>query len=811
MIPPLVTLADVDPRGPIVSIVQGKTMHAFVAPGHVEVKDFSFSPGSLPERPGKAGWVWLSSEKFPGARPVVAHFRKEVDLPEAPSAARVWFTADAHARIYVNGHLAARGPDDGGQDYPGQQTGKWFVNFRDLTPFFHKGTNILSAEVFTAEAMEGRTNTTGRGGLLLEAELQMRSGKTVCVGTDSSWHGVAGGEWKFSEWKPNGANQAIRSLQFDAATEAVGWRSAGFDASSWPQCESIPSIWPILVPSEIPPRLEAVYPALGVERPSEQVVLKGQKITFNGDGSCAVRFDRVLSGFIGIKLRGKAGTLLAIQANEPNAPGYNRMATVLLRDGVQTLELPFYDSFSVINLVASHVSAPLDVMDVRAHFVAQPVTYRGAFSCSDEKLNRIWQTSRWLTEICQQTHHLDSPDHQEPICDPGDYLIISLNNYYAFGQPYLARQDLRKYAWLLQATHFRPFHTSYALLWLQMLMEYASYTGDTSLVTELSPIVHDLLDQFASYRGKNELLSEAPDYMFMDWVTIGGFATHHPPAVIGQGYMTAFYYHALEDGIRVAQLSHDTARAAKYEQLRGEIREAYNRELWDEKAGLYRDGKPFVTSVKPSQWLPADTDIETHSTQNNTLAVLYDLAPLSQQASIMRRLLSGDLNTQPYFMHFVFDALTHSGLFNEFGTPQMRRWKIQPDTQSFLEMWDRGDYSHAWQCTPLFQMSARVLGVTPLSPGFNSISIQPQVCDLTWAKGDVPTPRGNVQVSWERSSNQFRMSVHVPQGCTAEVQVPLLGPGAKLMFDGRQILVADSKDFVAVHVSSGAHTAVLSF
>ena len=26
-------------------------------------------------------------------------------------------------------------------------------------------------------------------------------------------------------------------------------------------------------------------------------------------------------------------------------------------------------------------------------------------------------------QICLQTHHLDSPNHQEPISDPGDYVI----------------------------------------------------------------------------------------------------------------------------------------------------------------------------------------------------------------------------------------------------------------------------------------------------------------------------------------------------------------------------------------------------
>ena len=134
-------------------------------------------------------------------------------------------------------------------------------------------------------------------------------------------------------------------------------------------------------------------------------------------------------------------------------------------------------------------------------------------------LNRIWKVSRWAVQICLQTHHLDSPNHQEPISDPGDYVIESMVNHYAFAQPWLARQDVRKFAWLLKDENYHNFHTSYSIGWLQMLMDYYDYTGDQSLVVEMAPYVHELLDTYASWRGTNGIISEAPNYMFMDWVT----------------------------------------------------------------------------------------------------------------------------------------------------------------------------------------------------------------------------------------------------------------------------------------------------
>jgi hypothetical protein len=309
-----------------------------------------------------------------------------------------------------------------------------------------------------------------------------------------------------------------------------------------------------------------------------------------------------------------------------------------------------------------------------------------------------------------------------------------------------------------------------------------------------------LLDTYTSWRGTNGLISEAPNYMFMDWVNIGGFACHHPPAVIGQGYLTAFYYHGLEMAARVAALTGDTARVEKYSQLRQETAAAFNRELWVADKGLYRDGKPFQTSVEPYKWLPADKDIETFSPHVNLLAVLYDLAPKERQPDIVEKVLAEKpLNTQPWFMHWVFQAIDHAGLFNQYGTEQLRRWQIVPETQSFHEMWSGGDLSHGWCSTPLVQMSARVLGVTPLTPGFETISIRPELCDLTWAKGRVPTPHGDVAVSWILDNGKLKLDVTVPAETEAEVTLPVS------RFEQPGITMDGKKADAIVHVASGQH------
>ena len=148
-------------------------------------------------------------------------------------------------------------------------------------------------------------------------------------------------------------------------------------------------------------------------------------------------------------------------------------------------------------------------------------------------------------------------------------------------------------------------------------------------------------------------------------------------------------------------------------------------------------------------------EIETFSPHVNLLAVLYDLAPKSQQAAIVEKVLAEKpLNTQPWFMHWVFQAIDHAGLFDQYGTQQMRRWKIVKDTQSFHEMWNGGDLSHGWCSTPLVQMSQRVLGVTPTSPGFKTLAVRPRALRSGLGKrqrADAPRGRGRVVEVGRRS------------------------------------------------------------
>ena len=725
----------------------------------------------------KAQWIGSTDKGLPDSSATC--LRKEITLDQTPKKVTAWISGDNYL-LYVNGIPAGRGSADQGRDFVGAASGRRFYETRDLTPFFHQGKNTVAVELL------------GSNKLLLELLMAYPDLKKVTFVTDETWRGVS------SRYllKKNPAEEDLKVLGvkprplpfFDAEAEPQGWLQAGYDDSNWPFCRVTEAPKEQLVMSELPPLMEVRYPYFEIMNVQGNVTVPhepltpGHPIVVKGDGQFSVHFDKIMSGRCGIKVNGAKGARILLLSNETSAIGGSRAYQIALRDGVQTFESRDYYALGTVTVVVRDATTPVEILDVTADFLSQPVEYRGSFSCSDEELNKLYKSARWSTQICMITHHLDSPQHQEPISDYGDYLIADLVNYYTMGSnPWLAKQDLRKWAWVMENANYKTFHTSYMFYWLQSLLNYYDYTGDRSVIDELAPNVHAVIDQFSSYIGKNGIISEAPNYMFMDWVNVHDdrnpkvtFACHHPPAVIGQGYMTALFYQALGDAIRISQINCDQVQAEKYEKLRKQVGEAFEKELWNSDRGLYRDGKPFVTTVSTNKWMPADVQMESFSVQNNALATLAGIVPQDRRSLVMEATMTNtNWDVTPYFMHFVFNALDQADLFGKYGVQKMHEYKVIPETQTVREMGpEKGDYSHGWIATPAYQMPSKILGVRPTSPSFSSVLIKPEICGLSWAKGSVPTPHGNVDVSWKVEGNKFTLDVTIPPGTTARIEVP---------------------------------------
>lgn len=88
-----------------------------------------------------------------------------------------------------------------------------------------------------------------------------------------------------------------------------------------------------------------------------------------------------------------------------------------------------------------------------------------------------------------------------------------------------------------------------------------------------------------------------------------------------------------------------------------------------------------------------------------------------------------------------------------------------------------------------------VLGIDVAGQGFAQISVHPRVPrhpKLTRASGSVQTPRGAVEVAWERKNKTFTMDLTVPPGMTAIANMPT-SDAKKLTENGQKVIAKDSK------------------
>ena len=79
---------------------------------------------------------------------------------------------------------------------------------------------------------------------------------------------------------------------------------------------------------------------------------------------------------------------------------------------------------------------------------------------------------------------------------------------------------------------------------------------------------------------------------------------------------------------------------------------------------------------------------------------------------------------------------------------------------------------HAWSCAVNDYFATTVLGVRLGFEGADevaTIQVRPCTATLTWARGVVPHPRGDVAVEWRREGGRLHVSVRAPAGVPVEV------------------------------------------
>jgi len=198
-----------------------------------------------------------------------------------------------------------------------------------------------------------------------------------------------------------------------------------------------------------------------------------------------------------------------------------------------------------------------------------------------------------------------------------------------------------------------------------------------------------------------------------------------------------------------------------------------------------------------THYLQDDGRILSDATTVYTLAIVFGILSEQEQAMAGERLAelveaSGyRISTGFAGTPFITDALTQTGHLEDayrlLLQTECPSW-LYPVTMGATTVWERWDsmlpdgtinpgemtsFNHYALGAVADWMHRVVGGLSPLSPGYESVLIAPQPGGgLTWAETSLDTVHGHVAVRWELVDGELRVRATVPEGVTAVVRLP---------------------------------------
>ncbi|MBQ9372779.1 MAG: hypothetical protein IJU03_11360 [Thermoguttaceae bacterium] len=399
----------------------------------------------------------------------------------------------------------------------------------------------------------------------------------------------------------------------------------------------------------------------------------------------------------------------------------------------------------------------------RAIFIYRDLPRVGRFKSSDERLNKVWDVSARTMLLTMQQYVFEGAKRDRLVWY-GDFTPQTMTALRVYGDSKVLRDTLGYYAretWSLpQWMNGMP---NYSLWWLITIGDLYRHTGDPELVKEQWDYVTGLVKQLLPYIGEDGKAGFPNP--FLDWPT----NDNRPALDAGTHAMFALGFDRVAEMARVVgdkdMEALATKTAAKVRQYKpsnvGNKQAAALLEL----AGIEKDGESNVAVV-------AKNGPEGFSTfYGYYMLEALSLGGENQVALDVAREYWGamiDVGATTFWEDFDLKWLENAGRIDE-ATPEGLE-SLHGDRGAYCYIGLRHSLCHGWASGPAAWMSAHILGVTPVEPGFKKARVQPFLGDLEWVEGAVPTPYGPISVRCDKQENgSIEIKVDAPKEIELEI------------------------------------------
>jgi hypothetical protein len=773
-------------------------------------------PDSHKPLPEEYIWTRLAAgEKAPSKDNIAPHyFRKDFDLAAVPRQATLYIAGPRSAKIWLNGALLADFTSDLNSPLG------MHVFAVSVASALHPGANNLAIEAVRGKGVMSFPNTEAvrqlTAGLVLVAKIVPAPEGVPAsdlLHTDGSWKSstVANAGWNQPDagiegWQPvqslGGIESNIEFLQWNADAGLYAW--PGYEGTS-----SFLAHMPVPVARVLASyRGDGALVGLDSLPKGGELHLTTPTSQWSEDHapSMLLDFGRELTGRVVVESDSAAPIVVSVQTGESEP---ETMKSPLL--GVIQLQIPPEGSghtpksaFRYARIRILSGGNDVRIRSIHVDHIYYPVQYQGSFQSSDPLLNRIWETGAYTAHLCMQDDIWDAPKRDRGRW-MGDLDVSGRVIEDVFGDSMLIEDTLDR---LLGPADAPMGHVDgipgYSTFWFTGAANLYRHTGDRDFLRRTHDRMLQLLQVIDSeFDDHNLFANKGRKWLFVDWSAgLSGDSSETRRATTLQalqGYREAVYL-LTEEG--------DQTNARKY-QTKADAIEASSRKLLLNSA----------TDTFGPRW------------QTNATAVLSGAATPEQYDSIWRNVLSQVGHPAPegmmyppitpYYGDFVLRAMAQmnrredalqwirsywGGMMKEGATSLWESYDPswpKKDFHASLEGDDQTGYylslAHGWSAGPTSWLSEEVLGVQPTAAGFRHVTIRPDLLDLQWIEGSVPTPTGVIKVAAHQTESGCTYDITLPAQVEAAVSLPH-SPAANtsVQLDGKPVktTLSDGRDLL---------------
>ena len=400
---------------------------------------------------------------------------------------------------------------------------------------------------------------------------------------------------------------------------------------------------------------------------------------------------------------------------------------------VKTADNSHYDSLSM-----DYEYAPYDE------------SHSGTFACSDKLLNKIWEVGAYTMDLTTREFFLDGIKRDRWTWS-GDAIQSYLMNYYLRFDTECVKRTIRQLRGKDPVTAHINTIMDYTFYWFKSILDYYQYTGDLTFISEMYPKMCTLMDYVLERTNSDGLVEgKADDWIFVDWVDF----PMHKRGVLA--FEQILFYKALMTMHTCATLLHQTD---PYQQLAENVIGKTRKLLWND------DCQAWEHAIEEGEINHQITKFP------NMFAILYDIVDDATKRNIVDSVMENnkiDPITTPYMRFYELEALCMmgrqtqvlqeirnywGGMLREGATSFWEKYIPSEQGTEHLAMYGRPygkSLCHAWGASPVYLLGRYFLGIQPTQPGYATWEARPNLADLEWMEGRVPTPNGIIHIRMER-------------------------------------------------------------